>query len=141
MGAHRHDSLKTRRLLGGWTIGDLAKAARVSDRIIKVLEDGGTCTPRDSRQILDAMAPTVTLTSNTQASPTVFTTATAHLFQTGDGVTIAGNTGSNADPNGSRVVTRIDGTSFSVVVNCTTAGGTGGTAAPNTTITGLASLV
>ena len=61
-------------------------------------------------------------------------------FQTGDTVTIAGVAGASADPNGSRVVTRIDGTSFSVPVNCATAGGTGGTATPDTVILGLVSV-
>ena len=51
-----------------------------------------------------------------------------HTFQTGDTVLLAGITGANADPNGSRVATRVDTTHFTVPINCTTAGGTGGTA-------------
>jgi DNA-binding XRE family transcriptional regulator len=124
---HRLDTLKTRRLLGGMTITQLAKAANVSDLTIVRLEAGGNCTPTESARIINALAPPVALTSNTQASPTVFTSAT-HLFQTGDTALIAGVAGANADPNGSRVVTRVDATSFSVPVNCGTAGGTGGTA-------------
>jgi hypothetical protein len=66
------------------------------------------------------------LTSNSVANPTVVTSATAHNFQTGDVVTIAGVSGSSPTINGVRTVTRIDATSFSVPVNVTV-GGTGGT--------------
>src|SRR5204863_3906660 len=125
--AHKLTTLKARRLAGGFTIGDLAKKAGVSDWAITSAESGGAVHVNESQRILDALAPAVSLTSNTQANPTVFTSAT-HLFQTGDTVTIAGVVGSNADVNGSRVVTRISSTSFSVPVNCTVAGGTGGTA-------------
>jgi hypothetical protein len=66
-----------------------------------------------------------TITANTLANPTVIA-STAHGFETGDTVTIAG---SNSTPtiNGSRVVTKIDADHFSVPVNVTTAG-TAGTA-------------
>lgn len=141
MGAHRLDGLKARRLLGGYILPDLAKKANVSDRIMQTLESGGTCTPRESAQILNAVAPSVALASNTQASPTVFTVTAGHDFQTGDTVTIAGVTGANADPNGVRVVTRVNGTTFSVPVNCATAGGTGGTAIPTSASLSLSSLV
>lgn len=69
----------------------------------------------------------ISITSNTQASPTVVTTATPHGLTSNDTVLIAGNTGSNASINGERTVTVISSTTFSVPVNCTTAGGTGGT--------------
>jgi hypothetical protein len=133
-------TLKTRRLLGGFTITGLAKAANVSDNTIKILEDGGACGPDEYARILTALAPPVALTSNTQASPTVFTSAT-HTFQTGDTVTIAGVADANADPNGSRVVTRVNATSFSVPVNCGAAGGTGGTATADGASIGQASVL
>ncbi len=66
-----------------------------------------------------------TITANSLANPTVVS-ATAHGFETGDTVTIAG---SNSTPtiDGSRVVTVINANSFSVPVNVTVAG-TAGTA-------------
>lgn len=127
MPGFRMDTLKARRLLGGLTITRLAQLANVSDQTINQLENGGNCTDVVADRIVNALAPPVALTSNTQASPTVFTAAT-NTIQTGDTVTIAGVTGANADPNGSRVATRVNATSFSVPVNCGTAGGTGGTA-------------
>jgi DNA-binding XRE family transcriptional regulator len=124
---HRHPTLTARRELAGLTITRLAQLATCSDQTIVQLENGGNCDPDVTARILNVLGPSVALTSNTQASPTVFTSAT-HLFQTGDTVTIAGVTGANADPNGSRVATRVNGTTFSVPVNCGVAGGTGGTA-------------
>lgn len=125
--ACRMDTLKTRRVLGGFSVASLAKAANVSDLTITILENGGTVTPEAEKRILDALASAVAITSNSQANPSVVTCAT-HRFQTNDTVTIAGVVGSNADINGTRVVTRVDATSFSVPVNASTAGGTGGTA-------------
>ena len=70
---------------------------------------------------------TVALTSNTvNAVATVVTSAAPHLLSTGDSVLIAGVTGSTPTINGTRRVTVIDATSFSVPV-ATTVGGTGGT--------------
>lgn len=125
---HRLDTLKTRRLAGGLSVAELARRASVSDLTITILENGGNCTPDVTDRILNALGGTVSLTSNSQASPTSCLTATAHTFQTGDTVSLAGVTGANADPNGTRVATRVDSTHFTVPVNCGTAGGTGGTA-------------
>ena len=136
---HRLDSLATRRILGGLSIQELARRANLTDEIVAGVESGANCLPHVTQRILDALAPVVTLTSNSQANPTVFT-ATAHNLQTGDTVTIAGVTGANADPNGSRVVTRINANSFSVPVNCSTAGGTGGTATLDPASIGIARL-
>jgi hypothetical protein len=141
MGAHRLDGLKARRILGGMTIGELAKKAQVSDLTITILENGGQCNPKDTQQILDALAPQAALTSNSQASPTVFVTAAVHTFQTNDTAVIAGVTGANADPNGTRVITRTGTTGFSVAVNCGTAGGTGGTATVTSASVSLVSMV
>lgn len=127
MPGFRMDTLKTRRLLGGLTISRLARLANVSDLTIVQIENGGNVVEPEASRIITALGPPVAVTSNTQASPTVLTTA-EHTFQTGDTVTLAGIVGSNADANGSRVATRINGTSFSVPVNCSVAGGTGGTA-------------
>lgn len=127
MGAHRLDGLKARRILGGITVAELAKRANLTDELIQKIEDGASCQPELTQRILDVLGPPVALTSNTQANPTVFTSA-AHLFQTGDTVVIAGNASSNADPNGTRVVTRLSATTFSVPIDCSVAGGTGGTA-------------
>jgi hypothetical protein len=83
-----------------------------------------------SAQVDGATSPwlrTIPITSNTQASPTVITTPVPHGLTTGNVIVIGGNTGSNASINGERTVTVISSTTFSVPVNCTTAGGTGGT--------------
>jgi hypothetical protein len=81
-------------------------------------------------QVDSASAPglrTIPITSNSQASPTVVTTTVPHGLSTGNVIVISGNSGSNASINGERTVTVISTTTFSVPVNCTTAGGTGGT--------------
>lgn len=140
MPGHRLDGLKARRILGGLTVRELSRLSNTSDRIVTTLENGGTCDPHVTQRILDAIGPPVAITSNSQASPSVVTTA-AHTFQTGDTVTIAGVAGSNADINGSRVVTRVNGTSFSVPVNAGTSGGTGGTATIASASVSLASLI
>ena len=135
----RLDTLKARRLLGGFSVSELAKKANVGDWTILTLEDGGSVLEADALRILDALAPAVAITSNSQANPSVCTTAT-HLFQTGDTAVIAGVVGSNADINGTRVVTRVNATSFSVPVNASTAGGTGGTATASLASIGVARL-
>lgn len=65
----------------------------------------------------------VLLSSNSAANPTVVLAAANHGLQTGETVTIAGQTGT-VDINGSRVVTVISATTFSVPVNCLAGGGT-----------------
>lgn len=127
MPGYRFDTLKARRLLAGLTISQLASLATVSDQTITELENGGNVIEPEASRILTALGPPVAITSNTQASPSVITCAT-HTFQTGDTVVIAGVAGSSADINGSRVITRVNGTSFSVAVNAGVSGGTGGTA-------------
>ena len=139
MGAHRLDGLRARRSLGGVSVDELAKRALLNDFVVQHIEDGGSCQPEVTQRILDALMAPGALTSNTQANPTVFTSAT-HLFQTGDTVLIAGVATANADPNGTRVVTRISGTTFSVPIDCSVAGGTGGTATPTVASLGIARL-
>lgn len=124
---NRLDSLKTRRIAGGLTIGELARRAAVSDLTVKNIENGGACGPDEMQRILDALAPSVAITSNSQANPTEVTCASAHNLVTGDTVVIAGVATSNANPNGTRVVTVTTSTKFTVPVNATTAAGTGGT--------------
>jgi hypothetical protein len=146
--AARLDGLKARRILGGFTVTELARRSNTSDAIVTQLEaigssgraEGGTVNEDIAQRLLDAIAPPVALATNTQASPTVFTVTAGHGFQTGDTVVIAGNVGSNADPNGTRVVTRINATTFSVPVNCAAAGGTGGTATATLASVGIARL-
>lgn len=140
MGAHRLDGLQARRILGAVSIQDLAKRANITDELVQRLERGDSCQPEITQRILDALVgPAIALTSNTQANPTVFTVA-AHNFQTGDTALIAGVATANADPNGTRIVTRINGTTFSVPIDCSVAGGTGGTATPTQASLGLARL-
>ena len=136
---HRLDGLQARRVLGGVSVAELARRANLTDELIQRLENGDPCRPEISQRVLDALGPPVALTSNSQVSPTVFTSAT-HLFQTGDTVVIAGVTGANADPNGTRVVTRVSATQFSVPVDCSIAGGTGGTATIQPASIGLVRL-
>lgn len=74
-----------------------------------------------------------TISANSLANPSVVTTTAAHGFTTGDVVTIAG---SNSTPviDGTRVVTVLTSTTFSVAVNVTIAG-TAGTAQRPTVVT------
>jgi len=69
----------------------------------------------------------VAITSNSIAAASVVTTAAPHGLSTGDTVTVAGVTGSVPTINGSREITVLSPTTFSVPVTTTT-GGTGGTA-------------
>lgn len=136
----RLDNLRTRRELGGVSVAELAKRANLTDEEVQRLESRGTCDPPLVTRILNALAPPVSITSNSQANPSVVTTSAAHTYQTGDTVVIAGVAGSNADVNGTRVVTRLSSTTFSVPVDATIAGGTGGTATATTATLGLVSL-
>jgi hypothetical protein len=140
MPGHRMDTLQTRRIAGGLSVGELARRANVSDFLINRLESGGSCSPVESQRILDALAPPAAITSNSQANPTSVLTAAVHQFQSGDTVVLAGIVGANADPNGTRVATRVDTTHFTVPVNCATAGGTGGTATIDPASVSLARL-
>lgn len=85
---------------------------------------------------LDTSQRVIPITSNTQASPTVITTTVPHGLTTGQVILIAGNTGSDATLNGERTVTVISTTTFSVPVNCSVAGGTGGTFVRSSTVNG-----
>ena len=76
---------------------------------------------------LDTGQQVVPITSNSQANPSVVTTPVPHGLTSGDIVLISGVSGSNADINGERVATVITTTTFSVPVNASTSGGTGGT--------------
>jgi predicted transcriptional regulator len=73
MGAHRLDTLRTRRVLGGLLVQDLARRANVTDLLIDHIESGGACQPEVTQRILDALGPPAALATNTQANPTVFT--------------------------------------------------------------------
>lgn len=73
-----------------------------------------------------ADAAVVTITSSSVASPTVVTTAAPHGLVSAQSVLIAGHAGSTPTINGTRVVTVISPTTFSIPVNVTV-GGTGGT--------------
>lgn len=70
-----------------------------------------------------------TISANTVANPTVVTTTTPHQLGSGDSVVI---TGANSTPtiNGTRTVTFVSATSFSVAVNVTVAGTTGSVQGP-----------
>lgn len=140
MGAMRLDGLRARRLLGGVSVSELARRSNTADAIIDDLETGGSCQPEVADRILNGLASPVALASNSQVNPTVFTVTAGHPFQTGDTVVIAGVTGANADPNGTRVATRTGATTFSVPIDCSIAGGTGGTATATLASIGVARL-
>lgn len=72
------------------------------------------------------VTPAVPITASSIANPTVLTTGSPHGFVSGDTVAIAGHLGSTPAVDGSRVVTVLTPTSFSIPVNVTV-GGTGGT--------------
>lgn len=82
--------------------------------------------PRQPHAIAVLVTPDVAIVSSSIANQTVLATSVAHGLATGDTVTIAGHAGSTPDVNGSRRVTVLSQTAFSVVVPVTIAG-TGGT--------------
>lgn len=135
---HRLDSLKARRILGGFSIGDLAKKANVSDQTIVQLENGGNCLPEVTSRLIDALGPSVAITSSSVANPSVITTAT-NTFKSTDTVTIANHAGSTPAIDGDRVATVTGGTTFTIPINVT-GGGTGGTAVLSKTTLGHAAL-
>lgn len=85
-------------------------------------------------QMYSSVAGTpIVISGNTAANPSVITTATPHGLSSGMTVVISG---SNSTPsiNGSRVVTVISATTFSVAVNVTVAGTAGSIATSNISI-------
>ncbi len=85
---------------------------------------------------LDTAQRVIPITSNTQATPTVVTTPVPHGLTTGQVILITGNASSNAAINGERTVTVLSATTFSIPINCTVAGGTGGTFVLSSTVNG-----
>jgi hypothetical protein len=75
---------------------------------------------------LDPTNIAIPITSNTAANPSVVTCPVAHKLTSGDKILISGVVGSSADINGAQTVTVISSTTFSVPVNATSSGGTGG---------------
>lgn len=88
---------------------------------------------------LGSLAPggLFTIVSNSQVSPTVVTTLLPHGLKSLDKVNFA-SSNSNASLNGVRVVTVLTPTTFSVPVDCSTAGGTAGTFQPVIVATSVA---
>lgn len=83
-----------------------------------------------------SQAAAVNITSSSVANPTVVLTAAAHLLASGDGILIAGHSGSTPDINGVWTATVLTATTFTIPVNVTV-GGTGGTMTRITTRFGL----
>lgn len=71
------------------------------------------------------VTPATAIATSSVANPTVITTATPHYLWTGDTVTIAGHVGSTPAVDGTRVVTVLSPTTFSILVNVTVAGAGG----------------
>src|SRR5438046_793382 len=87
-------TLKTRRIAGGFSIGDLAKRAGVSDFLIVNLEsNGGTAQATELQLVANALASAV-IVSSSVANPSQITTSTPHGFISGETATIGGHTGS-----------------------------------------------
>lgn len=84
----------------------------------------------------DPSQTVIPITSNSAANPSVVTTPVAHGLTTGQVVLISGVAGSSADINGERTVTVISPTTFSVAVNATGSGGTGGSFVKASTVNG-----
>ena len=138
--AHRLDLLRTRRIAGGLRVSDLARLANVSDELINKVENGDPCPPDITERLLDALGPSVAITSSSTANPTVLLTA-AHKFVVGDTVTIASHTGASVSLNGDQAITASsDTTHFTVAVDESGGGGTGGTARLSPTSLGIARL-
>ena len=74
------------------------------------------------------------ITDSSVADPSVITVASTADMTTGQTVNISGHVGSTPDINGDHVITKIDGTTFSIPVDVTV-GGTGGIAYPLVTET------
>jgi len=135
---HRLPTLKARREAAGLTIAALARLAACSDLTIVQLERGGNCDPHVTERLLDALGPSVAVTSSSVANPTVITTA-ANTFVSTDTVTIAGHVGSTPAVDGDRVATVTAPTTFTVPLNVSV-GGTGGTARLSPTTMGIVRL-
>jgi hypothetical protein len=112
--------------------------ATCSDLTITQLENGGNCDPNVAQRIMDALGPSVAITSSSVANPSVITTA-ANTFKSTDTVTIASHADSTPDINGERVATVTAPTTFTIPVNVTV-GGTGGTAVLSPTTLGRIAL-
>lgn len=87
----------------------------------------------DFNMFTSSVGTPVVISSNTAANPSVVTTATPHGLSTGQTIVISG---SNSTPtiDGSRVVTVISPTTFSVAVNVTIAGTAGSFATANVSV-------
>lgn len=53
--ACRLDNLAAQRLAAGWEVDDLARAANVSDWLVRQLEQGGVCEQSEAQRIMDAL--------------------------------------------------------------------------------------
>lgn len=135
---HRLDSLKARRIAAGLSVAELARRTNTSDWMIANIESGDSCDPQVTERILDALGPSVAITSSSIANPTHLTTA-ANTFVSNDTVTVANHAGSTPAINGDNVATVASATDFSIPVNVT-GGGTGGTARLSPTALGIARL-
>jgi hypothetical protein len=135
---HRLDSLRTRRLAAGLSLGELARRTNTSVLLLQKLENGDSCDPDITERLIDVLGPSVAVTSSSVADPTVVTTA-ANTFVSGDTVTIAGHTSVTPDINGDRVATVTAATTFTVPVNVSD-GGVGGTARLSPTSLGIARM-
>lgn len=69
----------------------------------------------------------IAISSSSAASPTQITTSSAHGLATNDYITIKNHSGSATNINGTHQITKVDSTNFTIAVDLSSGGGTGGT--------------
>ena len=116
--------------------GQIDRGVIIQDSTAKTIDWNTKTDGASVDYTLDTSQRNIPITSNTQASPTVVTTPVPHGLTTGQVILIAGNASSNAAINGERTVTVVSATTFSIPVNCTVAGGTGGSFVLSSTVNG-----
>lgn len=96
---------------------------------------GANATDAPVDNTLDTIQRVVAITSSSIANPSVITCPKPHGLTTGQKVLIAGHSGSTPSINGIQTATVTGTNTFTIAVNVT-AGGTGGTVVPASTVNG-----
>jgi hypothetical protein len=140
--AHKYDVLAK---VGGLTKANVEytiNGARDEGIILQSLAaqtaDWNTEGASNTDYTLDPAQRVIPITSNSIANPTVVTTPIPHGLTTGDIILVSGVASSSPTINGSRTVTVITATTFSVPVNVTVAGTGGSFVRANSTGGGIA---
>jgi hypothetical protein len=140
--AHKYDVLAK---VGGLTKANVEytiNGARDEGIILQSLAaqtaDWNTEGASNTDYTLDPAQRVIPITSNSIANPTVVTTPVPHGLTTGDIILVSGVASSSPTINGSRTVTVISATTFSVPLNVTVAGTGGSFVRANSTGGGIA---